>query len=622
MGSPGPSDARSVISRKHSLGSDIPDERFTKLARLWPKKGPPQWSLIQKLWTDITCHRGANLFSESSAHNEHNDRDIGNAPLRSNEPQRDLDEARRLSLIRFMHPDLESEGDHQFLRSSRFPTVDTLAVCIDHYFQRFHPLFPFIHEPTFSAKQTPNIMLAPICLIGLHLLNPSSTRDFVANQILKTIEKCTVALSRTWDRADWTVLVTALGAAVLLLNYASVLEDCAYSTQTYSLYVRALTVAQENGLFDVSRGPPLPEVVPLEQRDSSVWDGWVKIESAKRLTACLVATDSLYTSKMGLKPIIQVDRLHIYAPCSNELFDTSRKSGWGDVASAINMACMDTCISDFHTSTTLSTMAMHTLLSALSLCIANLKVNNLMHDNDPAKNILYPAENFHHSATGVAIARLLQTIYIQHSESLLASGPNATVLWHHMCLNMSANVNLFELAAGREGITVGKVALERILVWAHSPYARRACLHAAQVYVCMMRRMITDGTTFMSEIALFNAALVVGLYVYASPSTLEGDIEPPLELLDEVDWSRIGNEGLPGWDSSQNNPTYAASIFISKGGPICFNKIICRGGYMSSRRVILNYVGLLEEVGRWNWRKFRHILRVMSDSMVEPGLES
>lgn len=38
------------------------------------------------------------------------------------------------------------------------------------------------------------------------------------------MEKCTVALSKTWERPDWAVLITVLGAAVLLLNYASVLE--------------------------------------------------------------------------------------------------------------------------------------------------------------------------------------------------------------------------------------------------------------------------------------------------------------------------------------------------------------------------------------------------------------
>lgn len=101
MDPPVPSGAMSILSRKHSLGSDIPDERFKKLARLWPKKREPQWSLIQTLWTDAARHKGTNLFSDSCPQNADNDGE-SLLPLPSNGPQRDLDDARRLSLIQFM----------------------------------------------------------------------------------------------------------------------------------------------------------------------------------------------------------------------------------------------------------------------------------------------------------------------------------------------------------------------------------------------------------------------------------------------------------------------------------------------------------------------------------------
>ena len=107
MGSPVPSDAMSILSRKHSLGSDIPDERFTKLARLWPKKREPRWSLIQTFWSDAAGYKATNLFSESSPQNTDNDNDNnGQASLPTNGHHGDLDDARRLSLIQFMLPNL------------------------------------------------------------------------------------------------------------------------------------------------------------------------------------------------------------------------------------------------------------------------------------------------------------------------------------------------------------------------------------------------------------------------------------------------------------------------------------------------------------------------------------
>ncbi|KAH7143501.1 hypothetical protein EDB81DRAFT_795789 [Dactylonectria macrodidyma] len=626
LGSPAVQDARINAPRKHSFGSDIPDERFAKVARLWPKKRGPPWYLMKTLWSDVVCHKGANLFSECSSDDDDDDDDDNSLSMRGKGPQWGLCEERRLTLIKeFTQPQPGTPEDGlDFPDGTSFPTADTLAMCIDLYFQRFHPLFPFIHEPTFSARRTPNTILLPICLIGLHLLDPERSREFVATQLLRGIHRCTVALSASWRRADATMLVTALGSAILFLNYASVLEECAHSEQTHNLYIKTLDVAQQSGVFEVSKGPPLTDTLPQERRDDAAWEAWSKVESVKRVVACLVATDAFYTARIGSKPIIHVDRLHIYAPCSTRLFDAKNANHWEELASKGSVSLMDPPILDFQRRTMMlptlipaSTMAMHTLLSATWLCIADMRVSDLMQDTDPTKNILFPGEFFELSSSGSGITPLLRDIYAQHSPGLLTSNPNALALWHNMCINLTANLNLFELAAGREGVKAGKVALDKILVWAHTAHARRACLHAAQVYACMTKRRISDGTMFMSEVAVFNAALVLGLYVYASPTALEASFEPPLELLDEVDWNQIGDEGLPGWSTAQNNPTYAASRFISQGTSFLFNKSVCQGGYASARRVILSYVGLLEEIGRWNWHKFRHILRVMSDSMVD-----
>ncbi|KAM0506780.1 hypothetical protein ACHAPB_002844 [Verticillium nonalfalfae] len=377
---------------------------------------------------------------------------------------------------------LASDDNDQSLQiKSGLPTADTFAVCIDLYFQRFHPLFPFIHEPTFSARRTPNIILLPICLIGLHLLDPDKTRSFVITQVLRGIERCTAALARPWKRNDSMSLVTVLGSAILYLNFASILEEVAHSELTHALYAKALTVAQQSGLFE------------------------------------------------GHK------------------------------------ATLPTTLSA-------SVMGMHTLLSATWLYIADVRYRTLPSSTDPLRNSLYPGDIFQESSTGAAIAPLLREIYASDHDGLLASDPNAMAFWNNMCVNLTANLDLFEVAAGREGMEAGKTALEKIFVWAQTAHARRACLHAAQVYVCMAKRKISDGTMFMSEIALFNAALVLGLYVYAAPDTLETGTEASLELLDEVDWNQIGDEGLPGWNMEQSDCSYAARRFISEGGAISFNR--------------------------------------------------
>ncbi|CRK37871.1 hypothetical protein BN1723_015263, partial [Verticillium longisporum] len=582
LGSPLLREFQGNSARKHSFGSDIPDERFAKVARLWPKRRERPWYMIQTLWHDAANHVGTNLFSESPP----GERDDNSPSMRTNGPQRCLDDDRRLSLIRDLSlPRFGGDDNDQSLQNkSGLPTADTFAVCIDLYFQRFHPLFPFIHEPTFSARRTPNIILLPICLIGLHLLDPDKTRPFVITQVLRGIERCTTALARPWKRNDSMSLITVLGSAILYLNFASILEEVAHSELTHALYAKALTVAQQSGLFEVSRGPSICEALSQERQTDAAWKSWARIESAKRVVAYLVVTDCLYTSSIGPKPMTQVDMLHIHAPCPAKLFDAVDATSWAKLASMSPATFIDPPVLDFQghkatlpTTLSASVMGMHTLLSATWLYIADLRYRTLPSSTDPLRNSLYPGEIFQESSTGATIAPLLREIYASDHEGLLASDPNAMAFWNNMCVNLTANLDLFEIAAGREGMEAGKTALEKIFVWAQTAHARRACLHAAQVYVCMAKRKISDGTMFMSEIALFNAALVLGLYVYAAPDTLETGTEAPLELLDDVDWNQIGDEGLPGWNMEQSDCSYAARRFISEGGAISFNRYVCIG---------------------------------------------
>ncbi|KAF4463606.1 C2H2 type zinc finger domain-containing [Fusarium albosuccineum] len=617
-------DLRGSVSSKHSLGSDIPEERFVKVARLWPRKREPPWYLIQTLWSDAVHHGASNLFAEYSP----DDTNDNSPSLRTNGPRRGLGDVRRLELLKefaFMRNRTNHDDDNlsDLTYDSRLPSADTLAMCINLYFQRFHIIVPFIHEPTFSARRTPNALLFPMCLIGLHLLDPDRTRRFVAAQLLKGIERCNAVLSRPWKRTDSRTLITLLGAAILYLSYAFILEECAQSEQTYSLYVKTMTLAQQNGLFEVGKGPPVSSVLPQNRRDDLAWKAWARVESAKRVTACLVIVDSFFTSSIGSNPALRVDTMQLYMPCSARLFNAANADHWTklDVSgvSYVNPAVIDIqgYMKVFPAVKPTSSMAIYTLLSVAWLNMANVRNRVLTQGDGTLKNVLFPGEYFQVDTAGTGIAPLLQTIYTYYGREFLDNDPNSMALWHTMCMSLTANLNLFEIAAGREGGDAGKAALQKILQWADSPYARRACLHAAQVHACMMRRRIADGTMFMSEVAVFHAALVLGLYVYASPPSLEQGDDQPLELLDDIDWTQVADEGLPGWVTSHHNSEYPPNKFISEGGSISFNGVVFSGGYSSARRMLMHYAGLLEEVGRWNWRKFRHILHVMSDSMVE-----
>jgi hypothetical protein len=105
------------------------------------------------------------------------------------------------------------------------------------------------------------------------------------------------------------------------------------------------------------------------------------------------------------------------------------------------------------------------------------------------------------------------------------------------------------------------------------------------------------------------------------------------DLIDDVDWTVVGGEGLgapspdstnPSMNSNMNintiNATDDAAVnFIRNGGGICFDGVIHRPGYEAARRILLDYARLLEDIGRWRVRisQYSKVLRIMSDALVD-----
>ena len=66
-------------------------------------------------------------------------------------------------------------------------------------------------------------------------------------------------------------------------------------------------------------------------------------------------------------------------------------------------------------------------------------------------------------------------------------------------------------------------------------------------------------------------------------------------------------------------PECLGGSFIHHGGAISVSGVRQRGGYASARRILLDYVYLLEDVGilRYTVLEFGHILRILSDALID-----
>ena len=188
---------------------------------------------------------------------------------------------------------------------------------------------------------------------------------------------------------------------------------------------------------------------------------------------------------------------------------------------------------------------------------------------------------------------------------------------------LGANMRYFELAAGRSGPEPAVNALEDISAWSQTPSARRSVLHAAHIYRLLFDRKVSDIVNPHSVVALFHAALVLGLYIFTLPPSPTCPINDScIELLDLVDWISIGQLGFidtPSSPTSLPYPTPTADVvkFIRHSGGFSITGIALEGGYLAARRTLLHCADLMEGMGRWKSRTFSQILHIMSDDLTD-----
>jgi hypothetical protein len=218
---------------------------------------------------------------------------------------------------------------------------------------------------------------------------------------------------------------------------------------------------------------------------------------------------------------------------------------------------------------------------------------------------------------------LLLNLASSSIDALRTADLNSAVLWHASCMMLGANIRFFEKAAGRAGPGPAVAALEDISAWAQTASARRAVLHAAQIYKLLFDRKVSDIVNPHSVLALFQAALVLGLYIFTIPASATncGMNDNCIELLDIVDWTCIGHVGLMETSTAPATPLGfgdgSAINFIRNGGAFSITGIAMEGGYLAARRTLLHCADLMDGMGRWKSRTFSQILHIMSDDLTE-----
>lgn len=344
-------------------------------------------------------------------------------------------------------------------------------------------------------------------------------------------------------------------------------------------------------------------------------------------------TDAWHAEAYRAAPIIQTNYCQILLPCSNALFQCPSSSRWAQLTALYSLE--SGAVVSYPGGFTIWTSPLHPAMDSFAtyavLCAIRLRLcasyHHVLSRADGLPDMSTPVRTLGQCYVSDPSTKDLMQLIINlpKMESMTDMNPNGMVIWHHTCISLTADMLIFDRAAGQSGPDLAVPALRYIREWTKTAVARRACVHAAQAFRAMTDRRVNEGVMFASVPLLFQCGLVLGFYVLfqsaCAPSYNPDGTNATYDLLCPVDWDAVGCEGLnyPGSHPVQAGNEYNPTIrFIRGEASVSFGYRMQTPGRQAARLIFLEFAGLLEDVGtRWKVGDYASVLRILSDAVSE-----
>lgn len=344
-----------------------------------------------------------------------------------------------------------------------------------------------------------------------------------------------------------------------------------------------------------------------------------------------------YTRLLRSAGVLDADKVELYLPCEDALFEAPTFTRFLHLARhGAQLVMQQVAFKHFHVDPppTLSHFSLETFLVLWYLQITAIRHRLPIGHYVPLEARSHsPAEVISESSKGKDVVTSLLMLPSKYASLFRQRHRVTAFAWSNINIALTADLDLLEIASGREGLESARTAILAVSKWVQTPGARWAALHAAQIFEILSSSRLGESDIARPDLLLFNSALVLAMYLFVSNRQGDNDDFPAFELLQEVDWTALGGEGLrrppqtippsPG-DNTQylHDATTAARYFIRHGGPVTFAGETQRGSGVLARKVLLNYVRLLDDLGKWRHSRYSQLLRTMSDFIIEGNTDS
>ncbi|KAE8369835.1 hypothetical protein BDV27DRAFT_152714 [Aspergillus caelatus] len=501
------------------------------------------------------------------------------------------------------------------------------------YLDKYQPTYPILHVPTFKPQTVHTLLLFTMCIIGLSFVKTEEAVRFIYHIYPALLDEVYIrVISTTPNVSKPSAMLSHLTLAHHMLFLLVVTEGNICPTKSQMLYGYTLTAAQNLGLFHLDVGQISASLFSTTTDDHIRWKLWSRIESIKNLIIGLILYDTSLAGIFSMSPVISTSTLHVALPCDFALYRAQSTHNWIALlqkGSNITTPTVKLSHNDFYLPTLPHQVHISCLYGIMSAILVRLTANyhrliigSDLSQADWHQHIPWRIYNLDKRATSITNVVIH---FIQLYDTILAkSNPNCIVIWHNLCLLLTADIRLHERAAGREGPEAMQTARRAISLWAKTPAARRACLHAAQIFHTLSNWKPMDGMGFQPARCLLNSALVLALYTLVSPAGVtETRHTNTFDLATaDIDWKVVGDEGMTDSVSGEGQPQQSrtddpAVNFIRFGGPVVLCGKTYFGGASYARRLLLDFASLLDEVGRHWMAKYPRLLYMIHDTMVD-----
>ncbi|ENH64081.1 Putative transcription factor TDA9 [Fusarium oxysporum f. sp. cubense race 1] len=568
-------DTTSCSQKSRSGGlMTISASQMQKVQRIWSRQRPKVLTPINsRLWDAVIKHNADNIFTTpQQSVNLEDYQSLG----------RNMDQACRNRLIRYCN-DLDGSCGSSATTTDKTAmfSVDLLDSSLDFYFQFFHP------------------KLLPACL-----------HDLTSQTLLKSAPPDIL-----------TTLATALIIAYLALGFRDEIDI----HQSYTVCTQMLRTADGQGLFMAGYDDdPILKVRKGAQSPDNLWKAWARVESVKRIICCLLYLDMAYARLMSTSGVIAIDKVEIYLPCDDALFEdaTTATAFLRLVQQGARITMPRMNVRSFHelSPSKLNQNSTQILLRSLYLRLIAAKARlSEKHGRNENSQSISLAGSFSTDEDYKTIIADVVLLPKAHASFLGERHQNNALGWHYLCILLTTDVDLLETACGRDGLEAAEDSLVHVFRWSQSSSARRALLHAAQVFSILDSCLVRESYLTRPDLVLFVSALVISQYFLVTSYTGNGSGGPVFELLRDVDWTTVGDEGfgratgyLPlgrlGRETVNSNPAIG---FINKGGSVSFAGEVQGLGGAAAKKIARKFAHLMDGFGKWDGCSYSQLLRVM-----------